>query len=429
MRLHEHEAADLLERMGIPVPRRGLAGSAGEALEKAGQIGYPVVLKAQVLAGGRGLAGGIRPAASPGEAEKAAAELFGRKIQGARVEQVLVAGKAAVERELYLGITVDGYAGQPVVLAGTEGGVLIEEKARRAPEKIASRRVDPAFGFYPYQAREVAAELGLRGKLLQSCADVLERLYRVFERSEALIAEINPLAVLPGGGLLALDAKIEVDDAALFRLGPSFSDPLARIEHPLERRGREIGVTYVDLGGDIGIISSGAGLGMATMDIVGRGLRPANFLETGGGITEELLYRCMELLMLNRGLRAVVINLYGGINPIHEGARGIARYIQEHEISLPVVAKALGNRQEETWEILRSAGVEVVTAAATETAVDRLIELLKPLKGPPAPGLLPGTQLFRISHSPFRILRRGPGYRRERSCQRENTEEDGRSAG
>jgi len=202
------------------------------------------------------------------------------------------------------------------------------------------------------------------------------RLYRVFTQFEALIAEINPLVVLPNGGLMAVDAVLEVDTSALSRSRHSLPDHIERIDNPLERKGRKIGVTYVDLDGDIGIISSGAGLGMATMDIIGQRLRPANFLETGGGITEELLYKCMELLMMKRELRAVIINVYGGINPIHEGARGIVRYIQEHNVTIPIVAKALGNRQEETWEILRSGGVHVVTEAATEAAVDRLLELV-----------------------------------------------------
>jgi succinyl-CoA synthetase beta subunit len=181
---------------------------------------------------------------------------------------------------------------------------------------------------------------------------------------------------LPNGGVLALDAVLEVDDSALARINTPLPQPLGREEHPLERRGKEIGVTYVDLDGDIGIIASGAGLGMASMDIIARRLRPANFLETGGGITEALLYECMKLVMMKRGLRAIFINIYGGINPIHEGAKGIVRYIKEYHVSLPVVAKALGNHQEETWEILRSGGVHVVTETATETAVDRLFELV-----------------------------------------------------
>ncbi|MBW2066879.1 MAG: succinyl-CoA synthetase subunit beta, partial [Deltaproteobacteria bacterium] len=205
---------------------------------------------------------------------------------------------------------------------------------------------------------------------------ILVRLYRVFTQIDAITAEINPLVVLPNQGLLAVDAVIEIDNSALYRIKAPLPQHLERIENPLERKGREIGVTYVDLDGDIGIISSGAGLGMASMDIIGQRLRPANFLETGGGITEELLYKCMELVMMKSGLRAIFVNIYGGINPIHEGAKGIVRYIKEHNTTLPVIAKALGNHQEETWEILRSGRVHVVTEAPTEVAVRRLFEIL-----------------------------------------------------
>jgi succinyl-CoA synthetase beta subunit len=293
------------------------------------------------------------------------------------VRKILVAEKAQIAQELYLGVTVDGFAGKPVVIASTGGGVRIEETSQASPEKVRSVPVDPQFGFYPYQARSLLRGVGLSRNLLGPCSDVLARLYAVFVRWEALTVEINPLVVLPKGGVLAVDARMEIDDSALFRIAPSIPKSLERIDHPLERRAREIGVTYVDLDGDIGILSSGAGLGMATMDIIGRRLRPANFLETGGGITEELMYRCMELLLMKPDLRAIFINLYGGINPIHEGAKGVVRYIREHGLTLPVVAKALGNRQEETWEIFRSGGVHVETERATEAAVERLIELLE----------------------------------------------------
>lgn len=376
MRLHEYEAADILEKMGIRVPRRGVAETTEEALAIAGEIGYPVVLKAQVLVGGRGIAGGIKTASSSGELEELASELLNKEIKGLRVRKILVAEKVNVSRELYVGITVDGFSGKSVVVASTEGGILIEEIARTSPEKIASVHVDPQSPFHPYQARKLLGNLELPKPLLLASADVLVRLYRVFTQFEALIAEINPLVVLPNGGLLAVDVVLEVDNSALPHIRYSLPDHLERIDNPLERRGKKIGVTYVDLDGDIGIISSGAGLGMATMDIIGERLRPANFLETGGGITEDLLYKCMELLMMKRGLRAIIVNIYGGINPIHEGARGIVRYIREHNVTIPVVAKALGNRQGETWDILRSGGVHVVTEAATEKAVDRLLELV-----------------------------------------------------
>ncbi len=376
MRLHEFEAADIFEATGIPVPRRGVAGTAEKALLVAREIGYPVMLKSQVLVGGRGLAGGVKAASNAEELKEIAETLLGSEIKGSIVRNLLVTEKADISKELYVGITVDGYSGKPVIVASTEGGVSIEKTARTAPEKIASLQVNPLFGFYPYQARTLLRKLGVGQNLLIAWADVIGRLYHIFCQYEALIVEINPLVVLLNGGLLAVDAVLEVDNSALSRIKHSLPDRVGRIENPLERKGREIGVTYVDLDGDIGLISSGAGLGMASMDIIGEKMRSANFLETGGGITEELLYKCMGLVMMKADLRAIFINIYGGINPIHEGAKGVARYIKEHGVKIPIVAKALGNHQEETWEIFRSVGVHVVTEAATEKAVERLFELV-----------------------------------------------------
>ena len=376
MRLHEYEALDIFEYVGIPVPRRGIAGTMHEALQIAGEIGYPVMLKAQVLVGGRGLAGGIRMVSTPDELKEVAEGLLSSEIKDLPVRKILVCEKVEIAKELYVGITVDGYSGKPVIVVSTEGGVRIEETAKTSPEKIASIHVEPSFGYYPYQARTLLRMLGLKQQLITTWTDVIGKLYNIALRCEALISEINPLVVLPNGGLLAVDAVLEVDDSALSRIRYALPDRVERIENPLERRGREIGVTYVDLDGDIGLISSGAGLGMASMDIIGERMKPANFLETGGGITADLLYRCMELIMMKPDLRAIFINVYGGINPIHEGAKGVVRYIREHNVKIPIVAKALGNRQEETWEIFRSAGVHVVTEAATEKAIDRLYELV-----------------------------------------------------
>lgn len=376
MRLHEYEALDIFEQNRIPVPRRGVATEMHEALQIAGEIGYPVVVKAQVLVGGRGLAGGIKTASTSDELKEVADAMLSSEVKGLPVRKILVCEKAEIDRELYLGITVDGYSGKPVIVVSTEGGVLIEETARSSPEKIASIHIDPSFGYYPYQARSLLKRLGLKQQLITPWSDVIGHLYTIAKRYEALIAEINPLVVLRNGGLMAVDAVLEIDDSALSRIRFPLPDRIDRIENPLERRGREIGVTYVDLDGDIGLISSGAGLGMASMDIIGERMRPANFLETGGGITADLLYRCMELIMMKPDVRAIFINVYGGINPIHEGAKGVVRYIKEHNVKIPIVAKALGNRQEETWEIFRSGGVHVVTEAATEKAIDKLYELV-----------------------------------------------------
>ncbi len=377
MRLYEYEATDIFESTGIPVPERGVAETPEEAQRIAETIGVPVVLKAQVLVGGRGLAGGVKIATSPRETLTLSEELFKSEIKGLPIRTILVSRKVDILNELYAGITVDGYEGKPVIVVSSEGGVDIEDVSKRSPEKIVSFHIDEESGFFPYQARELFACLDIHGRQLIQCASVLIKLYAVFKQYEALIAEINPLAVLSDGNIMALDAVLEIDDSALFRLHSRIPQDNERIENPLERKGKEIGVSYVDLDGDIGLIASGAGLGMATMDIIGQRLRPANFLETGGGITEELLYKSMGLVMMKKNLRAIIINLYGGINPIHEGACGVVRYIKENNLNIPVIAKALGNRQEETWEILRSGGVHVVTDVATEQAVERLIDLLK----------------------------------------------------
>jgi succinyl-CoA synthetase beta subunit len=376
MRLHEFETANIFEAAGIPVPRRGVAGTLEEALRVAGEIGYPVMVKFQVLVGGRGLAGGIRGASDAEELKEIADTLLASEIKGSIVRNLLISKKVDISKELYAGITVEGYSGKPVIVASTEGGVSIEKTARTMAEKIASLRVDPLSGFYPHQARTLLRRLGIGQNLLVAWADIISRLYQIFCEYEALIVEINPLTVLPNGSLLAVDAVLEVDNSALPRIKHSLPDRAGRIENAFERKGREIGITYVDLDGDIGLISSGAGLGMASMDIIGEKMRSANFLETGGGITEELLYKCMDLVMMKTGLRAIFINIYGGINPIHEGAKGIARYIKEHGVKIPIVAKALGNHQEETWDIFRSVGVHVVTEAATEKAIERLFELV-----------------------------------------------------
>ncbi len=376
MRFQEYEAADIFENAGIPYPHRRVAETTEEALSAAGKIGYPVVIKAQVLVGGRGLAGGVQTADSPAELEVCANQLLGSEIKGMTVEKLLICEKVEKDQEFYLGITVDGYSGKPVMVVSTEGGVNIEKVAQTAPGKISSLQVEPGTDFLPYQARNLLHSLGLRNRRLVSCADILVNLYKVFQQYEALIAEINPLVLTPKGGMLAVDAVLEIDNSALSRIKHSVPDMLGRIDNALERRGRQIGVTYVDLDGDIGLISSGAGLGMASMDIIGNRMSPANFLETGGGITAELLYKCMELIMMKEGLRAIFINIYGGINPIHEGAKGVVKYIEEHKIKIPVVAKALGNLQEETWEIFRAGGVHVVTETATEKAIDRLYELV-----------------------------------------------------
>lgn len=376
MKLHEYESMDIFKRFRIAVPEQMKANSVDEAVNAGSKIGYPVVLKAQVLVGGRGLAGGIKTAQSEQELKEYAEELLNSSIKGLPVRKILIAKKVDISKELYTGITINGYSGRPVIVVSTEGGIYIEKKAQHENRNIQTLEVEPGSELYPYQARGLLRKFDISQKLLIQWADIIVKLFKVFNHYEALIAEINPLAQLSDGKLMALDAVIELDNSALFRRNPSIGGPIERIDDPLEKKGKQIGVTYVNLDGDIAIISSGAGLGMASMDIIAQKMKPANFLETGGGITDELLYKCMELVTSKNGIKAIFINIYGGINPIHEGAKGVARFIKERNLKIPVVAKALGNRQEETWEILRSAGVHVVTETATEIAVDRLFELV-----------------------------------------------------
>ena len=267
-----------------------------------------------------------------------------------------------------------------MAILSTVGGISVEEAAKIHPELVTSRNIRLGEGLSLTEAQQMAREVGLLGDDLAKVADILYKLYGLFIKYDAMVAEINPLAQLPSGDCTAIDSKIEVDDSSLYR-HPELKEKLdERVVNELERKGKEIGVTYVELDGDIAIISSGAGLGMATMDIIGRKLQPANFLETGGAISEELLYKVMDLVLQKEGIKAVFINVYGGINPIHEGAKGVGRYIKEHNITIPIVAKALGNRQEETWEIFKEHGVIVIDDVSTEKGVELLTRILEEKK-------------------------------------------------
>ena len=376
MRLHEHEAASLFRQAGVPVAPFAVARTADEAVAALETVGLPVVIKAQVLVGSRGKHGGIVMADTAEEVRAKTAALLGSSVRGFRVESVMISKRVSIARELYVGVTVDAVAGAITVILGTAGGIDVETVAKERPEALFRKTVVPPAELRGYDARALAREAGFRGDLMVKIADVLVSLYRAFRKYDALIAEVNPLVVTTEETLCAVDAVLEVDDSALFRHPEMPKDTLARIEHPIERAAKQIGVSYVDLDGDIAIISSGAGLGMATMDVVGQRLKPANFLETGGGITEELMYKTTDLVLQKPGLRGLLINLYGGINPIHEGAKGIVRLLKEKQVTIPVVAKALGNRQEETWATLREAGVIIVTDITTEAAVDALCAAL-----------------------------------------------------
>jgi succinyl-CoA synthetase beta subunit len=377
MKLYEFEGVELFRREGIPVPDYALATSPEDAREKAANIGVPVVLKAQVLTGGRYLAGGVQTAYTLDNVERVARRIFSTKIRDLPVRQVMVVSNVEVAREFYIGVTVDDYHGVPLAIVSAEGGVSINKIARERDEAVVSRPVSITRGLTLSEARHMCRQVGLSSRNLTEVSAVLCTLYQVFHDYDALIAEINPLVRTKKGTLLALDAKLEIDDSSLYRHPDLKLNLQERILNPLERKGREIGVSYLELDGDIAIIASGAGLGMATMDIISQRMRPANFLETGGAITAELLYNVMDLVLQKKGIRGLFINVYGGINPIHEGAKGVVRYMKEHGVTIPVVAKALGNHQEETWEIFRKNGVHVVNDVSTEQGIEELARLLE----------------------------------------------------
>jgi succinyl-CoA synthetase beta subunit len=347
-----------------------MAASPQEAREKAQEIGLPVVIKAQVLTGGRWLAGGVQSAATSAEAEEVTRRIMENQLLGFTVKQVMVSQKVEIAKEFYVGITVDEYHGTPVAVLSVEGGVAVNRLARERPESVVSKMITMTAGLSTDEAKQMCRQVGLR-------SNDLTQVYRVFYKYDALLAEINPIVRTKDGSYFAIDSKVELDDSGLFRHPELNITRESHMINPLERKGRDIGVSYVELDGDIAVISSGAGLGMASVDIINQKMRAANFLETGGGITEDLLYKSTDLVLQKKGIRALFINVYGGINPIHEGAKGVVRYLKDHNITIPVVAKALGNHQEETWQIFRSGGVHVVENVSTEKAVEVLASLLE----------------------------------------------------
>lgn len=352
MRLHEYQAKDVFAAYGIPV-QRGVVVDQPEAV-RALSLRYPVVLKAQVLVGGRGKAGGVQLADTPEEAEAKAARILGMEIRGERVRRLLVAEAARIEREYYLAFAVDRSARALALVASAEGGVDIEEVARRSPERIAKLTVDPAFGFHPFQARAVGRRLGLGGGLLTTFADVATGLYRLTREQDAELAEINPLA-LCDGAWLAVDAKLVLDDNARFR-HPDRPEDEETTE--LERLAREHDLSYVELDGDIAIIGNGAGLVMATLDMVAHfGGRPANFLDVGGGASTDAMRRAVEIVLRKPGVRALFVNIFGGITRCDDVARALAAAPPP----VPTSIRLTGTNQEEGRRILEAAGISAFT--------------------------------------------------------------------
>lgn len=377
MRLHEYEAEEIFSKYGINIPLGGLAKTPQEAKQIAESIGVPVVLKSQVLVGGRGKAGGVKIVDNLDEVDIVADKMLKTELKGYKPEGLLVLKKVDIKKEIYLGITIDRTSGIPIIMISSEGGINIEEVSRKNPEKIFKLPVNPLQKLYPYQVISTVKKIGLTGEPLVETVNIIAKLYKIFREYDGLIAEINPLVITEDERIFCVDAVLEIDDSALFR-HPELNKRRLDAMSGRDKRLMKKGATFVRLNGNIGLICSGAGLAMATMDMISDypALSPANFLETGGGITSDLMVDCMELVLEQPGLKALFINLYGGINPIHEGAKGIAKVIKERKLAIPIVVKALGNRQEETWETLEEVGVHVIKESETQKAVKFLAELL-----------------------------------------------------
>src|SRR6266540_4060066 len=349
MKLHEYQARDILAKYGIPVTGGGVATTPAEARALAEQIGGRVVVKAQVFVGGRGKAGGVKLADTPEQAEQVAGHILGMDIKGLTVEKVLVAEAITYEREIYLGIIMDRTSKRIVVMASSEGGVEIEEVAKTKPEAIVKIAAHPMLGLQPYQARELAFGIGLNdGKQARQFAQIATALYRAYMETDASLAEINPLVVLPGGALQALDSKIVLDDSALFRHADLEAMRDASDEPEAERQAREADLTFIKLDGTIGCMVNGAGLAMTTMDLVKRaGGEPANFLDIGGGARADKVAAAMRLILADPNVTAILVNIFGGITRGDEVARGLIEAREMQERSVPMIVRIVGTNAEE----------------------------------------------------------------------------------
>jgi len=367
--LYEHQGKELFRRFGIPVSEGRLAETPAEARAAAEELGGEVVVKAQVLTGGRGKAGGVRLAAGPDEAERAAASILGLDIRGHVVRRLLVERATAIAAEHYLSVTLDRGAKKPLVMFTTEGGVEIEQVAAERPEALRRVHVDPLDGYDQEVGREAVGDDA-------RALDLLERLYRCFVESDATLCEINPLVVKPDGALHALDAKVTIDDSALFRHPDLAGWRDASAADPLEALAREKGVTYVKLDGSVGILGNGAGLTMATVDVVVvAGGRPANFCDLGGGGSAEGVVDALEVIARDVQVRSILFNIFGGITRCDEVARGILAALERVAIGVPIVVRLDGTNAGEGRRILAEAAppglhVEPTMLEAARRAVE-----------------------------------------------------------
>ena len=383
MNIHEFQAKQVLRGFGVPVPKGQPASTPDEAAAAFRTLGQPkAVIKAQIHAGGRGKAGGVKLISSAEEAREFAARLLGKPLvthqtgpEGRVVRRVYLEEASQVARELYLGMVVDRKAAAVAIIASTEGGIEIEEVAAKMPEKIITDPIDPLLGMAPFQARRIAFALGLKDKQVGQFATLLASLYRAFVETDASLIEINPLVVTATGSVICLDAKISFDDNGLFRHPDirELRDP--NEEDPAETEAAKYDLSYVHLDGNIGCMVNGAGLAMATMDIVKYyGAEPANFLDVGGGANAKKIGAAFRILLSDPRVKAVLINVFGGIMQCDVLAQGVVEAAREVKLSVPLVVRMEGTNVKEGKQILAESGIKVITANDMADAARRVVE-------------------------------------------------------
>lgn len=385
MKIHEYQAKEILKKFNVPVPHGRVAFTADEARAIAEELGTSkVIVKAQIHAGGRGKGGGVKLADSPGEAGEIAAQILGMTLvthqtgpEGKIVRKVLVEEGLAIECELYVGVVLDRSRSQLVVMASTEGGVEIEKVAAETPEKIMKEYIDNAVGLQPFQARKLAFGLGLTGDQLKNGAKFLIALYKAYTACDASLAEINPLVVTKDGQVLALDAKINIDDNALYRHQDILKMRDFDEEEPLEVEASKYNLNYIKLDGKVGCMVNGAGLAMATMDIIKHaGSEPANFLDVGGGASAETVANGFQILLSDKNVEAVLINIFGGIVRCDRVARGVVEAAQKIGVDVPIVVRLAGTNADEAAKILNESSLKFLVAATFEDAAKKVVQAI-----------------------------------------------------
>ena len=394
MDIHEYQAKEILARHGVSVPRGALAYSPEQAAYRAREIGGKLwVVKAQVHTGGRGKAGGVRVCRSEDEVEQAADDLLGKKLvthqsgpAGKLVNRLYIEGGVAIARELYLGFVLDRKSERVMVVASSQGGMEIEEIAAREPASIVCVSVEPAVGMQAFQAREVAFALGLSATQIQSAVNAIMGCYRAFEDLDATMLEVNPLIVTEDDHVMALDAKMTFDDNALFR-HPAVAELRDKSqEDPRETHANDRGLSYVGLEGRIGCIVNGAGLAMATMDMIKlAGGEPANFLDIGGGATPERVAKAFKLVTMDRNVEAILVNIFAGINRCDWVAEGVVQALEKNPVAVPVIVRLAGTNVEEGRRILARSGLPIIRANTLAEAAERAVAAWK--NNPNAMGL------------------------------------------